>query len=122
MAFEITEAQVQRMLQDGIQSTIHSMLRDSYGTGANLKKAVATAITESEAHIVAALKVGISQACVSPGFLQAIEKEIALALASQYRGAFDGVIRAAAKQAANTEVIAQRVAELTKQAAGVTKN
>ena len=40
MAFEITEAQVQRMLQEGIQSAINSMLRDSYGQGAKLKKAL----------------------------------------------------------------------------------
>lgn len=118
MAFEITEAQVQRMLQDGIQSAINGMLRDSYGTGAALKKAVEKAIAESEPQIVAALKVGIAQACVSPGFLKSIEGEIANSLASTYRGAFEGVVRAAAKQAANTEVIAQRVAELTKQASG----
>lgn len=119
MAFEITEAQVQRMLQDGIQQAVNSMLRDSYGTGANLKKAVEKAIAESEPQIVAALKVGISQAVVSPGFLQVIEKEIATSMSSQYRGAFEGVIRAAAKQAASNEVIAKRVAELTQQAAGL---
>lgn len=117
--FEFTEAQIERMLQDGIKSAITSMLSDRFGHGAKLKKSVEGAIAQSEPMIIAALTGGISQACVSPGFLQSIEKEIAASMANQFRGTFDVVIRAAAKQAANTEVIAQRVAELTKQAAGL---
>ena len=113
--FELTEKQIEGMVQEGIKS----VLNDRYGVGAALKRSVEAAIVKSEPEIIAALKAGIVQTCVSPGFLQSIEKEIAGSLANQYRGAFDGVVRAAAKQAANTEVIAQRVAELTKQAAGL---
>jgi hypothetical protein len=118
MSINITDPTIERWIQDGIVNAINTMLRDKYGVGAELKKAMDKAIADSEQQIVAALKVGIAQACVSPGFLQQIEGEIARSLASQYRGAFDAVIKSAAKQAANTEVIAKRVAELTMQAAG----
>lgn len=117
MSIQITDTQIQNWIQDGVRQAIQSMMRDQYGQGAVLKKAMEKAIADSESQIIAALKAGIAQACVSPGFLQQIEKDIATSLASQYRGAFDSVIKAAAKQAANTEVIAQRVAELTRQAA-----
>jgi len=119
MSIEISDATIQMWIQTGIQSAINSMLRDSYGAGALLKKATEKAMLESEQHIVEAMKESIQRACVSPNFLQAVERDIAAAMANQYRGAFDGVIKAAAKQAANTEVIAQRVAELTKLAAGI---
>lgn len=119
MKFEITEPQIEKMLQDGIKAAIASIMGDKYGAGARLKNSVESAITKSENVITEAIKAAISQVVASPAFLQTIEKEIAASMASQYRGAFDGVIRAAAKNAANTEVIAQRVAELTKQAAGV---
>jgi hypothetical protein len=121
MTINITEATVQRWIQEGIQNAINSMLRDQYGTGADLKKAMTKAIAESEGQIVAAMKIGIAQACVSPLLLKSIEGDIAKAIADRYRGAFDGVIKAAAKQAANNEVVAQRVAELTRQAAGLPK-
>lgn len=114
-----TEEQIQGWLQEGLRSAMNSLLRDGYGTGAALKRAVDKAISESEMEIVAALKVGISQAVVSKGFMKKIELEIANSLSSQYRGAFEGVIRAAAKQAASNEVIARRVAELTREGAGL---
>ncbi len=117
-AIEITQAQIERWIQDGLKSGIDSMMRGSYGQAAQLQESAKKAILASEPLVTQALKDGIARACVSPGFLQAIEREIAASLASQYRGAFDGVIKAAAKQAANTEVIAQRVVELAKQAAG----
>jgi len=119
MSVQITDVQIQNWIQDGIKQAIQSLLRDTYGQGAALKTAMAKAVAEAEPQILAAMKIGISQACVSPTLLQSIEKEIASSLTSQYRGAFEGVVRAAAKQAANTEVIAQRVAELTKKAAGL---
>lgn len=120
MSIEISNSTVELWIKEGIKNAIQSMLRDSYGTGANLKKAMDKAIADSEAQITAALKIAISQACVSPDFLKGVEKDIAAALASKYRGAFDGVITAAAKQAARDEIVTRRVAEMTKQAAGVT--
>lgn len=119
MSINISEAQIQGWIQDGVRQSIQGMLRDNYGAGADLKKAMTKAVAEAEPQILAALKVGIAQACVSPAFLQGIEKELAVTLASQYRGAFDGVVRAAAKQAAHNEVVALRVVELTKAAAGM---
>jgi hypothetical protein len=118
-AVTITEETIQSWIQRGLQQAIESMMRDQYGTGNQLKKAMDKAVSESEAQILAALKVGIAQACVSPSLMKSIEKEIANSLASQYRGAFDGVVRAAAKNAASTEVVAQRVVELTRIAAGL---
>lgn len=119
MSINISDSQVQAWIQDGIQNAIKSLLSDRYGTGAQLKDAMDKAIKQAQPQIVAAVEASIARACVAPGFLQAIEREIAASLASQYRGAFEGVVRAAAKQAANTEVIAKRVAELTRQAAGL---
>ena len=117
MSINISESQIQGWIQEGVRQSIQGMLRDNYGAGADLKKAMAKAVAEAEPQILAALKVGIAQACVSPEFMKGIEREIASSLASQYRGAFDGVVRAAAKQAANTEVVARRVVELTMAAA-----
>lgn len=119
MSINITEAQIQVWIQDGVKQSIQGMLRDNYGAGADLKKAMAKAVAEAEPQILAALRIGIAQACVSPAFLVTIEKEIATSLASQYRGAFDGVIRAAAKSAASNEIVARRVVELTRAAAGI---
>ena len=119
MSLTISNTQIETWIQEGVAQSIRGLMRDTYGAGADLKKAMAKAVAEAEPQILAALKVGIAQACVSPAVLQQIEKEIAASLASQYRGAFDGVIRAAAKQAANNEIVAQRVAELTRQAAGM---
>lgn len=119
MSINISETQIQGWIQDGVRLSIQGMLRDNYGAGADLKKAMAKAVTEAEPQILAALKVGIAQACVSPGLLSTIEKEIAASLASQYRGAFEGVVRAAAKSAASNEIVARRVVELTKAAAGI---
>lgn len=114
-----SETDLKNWIQTGVQNAINSALRDNYGMGSKLKTAMDAAIKEAEPQILAALKVGIAQACVSPMFLQGIEREIAASLASQYRGAFEGVVRGAAKQAAHNEVVAQRVVELTKAAAGV---
>ena len=119
MSLNISETQIQGWIQEGVRNAIQSMLRDGYGAGADLKKAMAKAVAEAEPQIVAALKVGIAQACVSPNFLQGIEREIASSLASQFRGSFDGVIKAAAKNAANNEIVAQRVVALTQKAAGL---
>lgn len=118
MGIEISEAQIQSWIQDGVKNAIHSMMRDRYGQGERIKEAMEKAIKESEPLIVASLKAGIAQACASPAFLQGIEQDLAKALASQYRGAFEGVVRAAAKKAANNEVTANHVAELTQQAVG----
>ena len=118
MSLNIGELEIRNWIQDGVAQSIRAQLRDQYGAGTALKKAMDKAVAEAEPQILAALKVGIAQACVSPEFMKSIEKEIASALASQWRGAFDGVIRAAAKQAAHNEVVAQRVVELTRQAAG----
>ena len=107
------------MLAEGIQHAVNSMLRDSYGNGALLKKAMEKAITESEPLITEAMKEAVAKAVVSPTFLQVVEKDIASSLANQYRGAFEAVIRSAAKNAANNEIVARRVVELTKQAAGI---
>lgn len=115
----ISEVQIERWIKEGVQNSINSALRDTYGVGRDLKEAMNKAIKESEGQIVAAMKIGIAQACVSPNFLQAIEKDIAAELASRYRGAFEGVIRAAAKQAASDELVARRVSELAKKAAGI---
>lgn len=98
---------------------MQQMLRDSCGAGVYLKRAMSQAVTEAEPQLLAAMKAGIAQACVSPASLQGIEKEIASALTNQYRGAFEGVVKAAAKQAAHNEVVAQRVVELTKAVASV---
>lgn len=119
MTIEIKDATIELWVRDGVQNAINSMMRDNYGTGAKLKSAMEKAIAESQEQITVAMIHAIAKACVSPNFLMAIEKDIATALASQYRGAFDGVIRAAAKQAAHTDVVAQRVIELTRKAAGV---
>ena len=116
---EISQAQIERWIQDGLKSGIEAMLRGSYGQGAQLQASAKAAIAASEPLVTEALKAGIAQACVSPAFLQTIEREVSASLASQYRGAFDGVIKAAAKSAANNEVVARRVAELTRQAAGL---
>lgn len=121
MSIQITDSMIEQWIHSGIQQAVNNMLRDQYGTGANLKKAMDKAIAESEAQLVASLKVGIAQACVSPTFMKGIEQEIALSLSRQYRGAFDGVVRAAAKQAANNEIVAQRVAEIARLAAGIEK-
>ena len=48
MTIQISEEQIKRMLAEGIQHAVNSMLRDSYGNGALLKKAMEKAITESE--------------------------------------------------------------------------
>jgi len=122
MSINISETQIQNWIQDGVRQSIQSMFRDNYGAGAELKKAMAKAVAEAEPQILAALKIGIAQACVSPSLLSAIEKEIAASLASQYRGAFDGVVRAAAKSAASNEIVARRVVELTRVAAGIGEN
>ena len=119
MAIEIKDATIELWIRDGVQTAINSMMRDGYGTGAKLKSAMEKAIAESQEQITVAMVHAIAKACVSPNFLMAIEKDIATALASQYRGAFEGVIRAAAKQAAHTDVVAQRVIEMTRKAAGV---
>lgn len=119
MSITFTDNDIERWVKDGVQSAINSALRDGYRMGSQLKVVIEKAIKESEPEILAGVKDGITKACLSPGFLQSIEKEIAASLASQYRGAFDGVVRAAAKQAANTEVVARRIVELTQQAAGI---
>jgi hypothetical protein len=118
MAIQFNDLEVKNWIQDGVQQAIRSALRDQYSMGRDLKAAMDKAIKEAEPQILAGLKIAISQACVSPEFLKSLEKEIAASMASQYRGAFDGVIRAAAKQAAHDDVVARRVVELTRQAAG----
>lgn len=119
MTINITESQIRGWIEDGVKSAINSALRDNYGAGSDIKKAMSKAIAEAEPQILAALKVGIAQACVSPGFLGAIEREMASSMASLYRGAFEGVIRGAAKSAAHDEAVARRVVELTRKAAGI---
>ena len=37
MKFEITEPQIEKMLQDGIKTAIDSIMGDRYGVGARLK-------------------------------------------------------------------------------------
>lgn len=115
---------IQQWIHKGIQDSINSAFRDSYSYGAGSKikdmmlKILDKVMKECEGEIEKAVREGILKAVVSPGFLQVMEKDIANSFASAYHGAFKAVILSAAKQAANTEVIAQRVVELTKIAAG----
>lgn len=118
----ITQSQIEMWVQKGAQASIDNALRDTYGAGKEIKVMMDRALKESEPHIVKALKDGIMKAAVSPAFMATLEQEIARSLANQYRGAFEGVMRHAAKMAASNEIIARRVAELTQQAALGGKN
>lgn len=114
---EITEAQITVWAQEGIKKEIADTLRRGYGMGDKLKKTIEDTVAQSEPQIKAAIQAAIAQACISPEFIKGIEVEVSRSLASSYRGCFDGVIKAAAKTAANTEVVAKRVVELTQAAA-----
>jgi len=128
MAITITDDQIKRWIEDGIQGALTSMLKDRYGTGAQIKTVVETAIKKAEPKIVKVIDAGLAKVFASPEFNAKLENDISIALrkeisdtlASQYRGAFTGVIRAAAKASAHNEIIAQRVVELTQ--AGITKS
>lgn len=121
----ITDDQIKRWIEDGIREALASMLKDRYGAGAQVKTLVESAFKKAEPQVVAAIDVGLASVFASPDFAAKVESDITAALrreisdtlASQYRGAFTGVIRAAAKTSAHNEIIAQRVVELTQAAA-----
>jgi len=117
VSIQISDDTIQTWIQDGIKQGIHSMLRDAYGNGAVIKRAIEKAVVDSEPSIVAAMKVGVAQACVSPDFFKSIESEIVKNMASRYRGVFDSVIHSAAKKAANDQITAGRIVELVHKAA-----
>lgn len=106
----IHEHQIESWIQEGAKSAIQAALRDNYGAGANIKKAIDKAVSKAEPEITLAISQGISKACKSPGFMQAIEAELIKSLGNKFKGAFEAVIIAAARRAADDKIAADRLA------------
>lgn len=108
----IQEHQIESWIQEGAKSAIQAALRDNHGAGANIKKSIDKAVSTAEPEITLAISQGISKACKSPAFMQAIEAELIRSLGNKFKGAFEAVIIAAARRAADDKIAADRLADV----------
>ncbi len=116
MPINISDTLLQNAAEKGIAEAVRRELEGQYGPGAAIKAAVAKAIAGQESAIASAVTGAVAVACQSVEFRDAVARDLVKSLSSKFSGHFDGVVRAAAKLAANDAVVTARVAAALKDA------
>lgn len=117
MQIQFSEAEIQRMIENGISAAVKEQLTSSYGHGNKLRVAVEAAIAKQESVVADGITRAVRIACASPEFDRAVQVALTSEIQNRFRGAFDGVIKAAAKRSASDIIVQQTIAEAVKRGA-----
>lgn len=110
MEFKMSEFEVSSMVRDTLRQEFARQLSQSYGViYKQFEEALRKSAKDIEPEIQTAVTLGVRQAIASEHFQVAIRAEIIKLLANKFAGTFDGVMKAAAKRAADEQLIKNEV-------------
>lgn len=109
--FQIDQQKIEQLLLAGLREELNSAMRSQWGTGQKLRNMVDDVIGKNTAAIEKQIKIAVLEAIQSDEFVQMARDVMLGAMKSKFSGAFEGVMRAAGKRAAQDEVLAGKVAE-----------
>lgn len=96
---------LQRAAVAGITAELSAAMRNQYGTGERLRKMVNDTIEKNTPLIERQIQAAILDALKAPEFAGMVRDAILAGLKGKFAGAFEGVLRAAGKKAAQDELV-----------------
>ena len=107
--FTLDQDKVERLVVQGLREELNSAMRHQWGTGQKLRNIVDTTIAAHEAEIAAQVKKAVIAAINSEAFMQMARDVMLHSMSNKFAGAFDGVMRAAGKRAAQDALLVEQV-------------
>lgn len=118
MEIKLSDYDIQAFAKEGIQKEVSRLFGNSYSGshGSLITAAVAEGIKANQIVITNAISQAVKDACEVPAFKQVVQKELIEALSKRFMGEFDSVIKAAARQAAQEEIVKQKLLKAMEEA------
>lgn len=113
MKYELTEETLKRLCEEAVAKAIAESF-GGYGGSQSRKKfedLLAVAVTNSSTVIAGAVSAAIHSAVSSPQFQAAIFSAVVKSCSDKFAGTFDGVMKSAAKRAADDALLQVKVKE-----------
>jgi Asp-tRNA(Asn)/Glu-tRNA(Gln) amidotransferase B subunit len=108
--FTIDQEKMERLVVAGLKDELASAMRSQWGTGQKLRQMVDNTISFHQNDIQAQIVVAVKAAINSPEFVEMARQSMLLAMKDKFSGAFEGVMRAAGKRAAQDELAVKQLA------------
>ncbi len=115
--FTLTQDKIEALMLAALKDELGSSLRNQWGTGQKLRNIVEKAVSDNAPAIEAAVNSAVLSFVRKPEFESVIAATIAAATKDKFTGAFDAVMRAAGKRAAQDALLTQTLADAMKAAA-----
>lgn len=109
--FTIDQAKIEHLLLQGLREELSSAMRTQWGTGQKLRNMVDATIGAHEKEIERQVKKAVLAAIQSDAFIALAQQTMLGAMKDKFAGAFEAVMRAAGKRAAQDALIVKSVAE-----------
>lgn len=118
MDIKLSDYDVQAFAKEGIQREVSRLFGNSYSGshGSLIQAAVSEGIKNNQKVISNAISQAVQDACQTSTFKQVVLNEIITALGKRFTGEFDAVIKSAAKQAAQEEIVKQKLLKAMEEA------
>ena len=105
MTAVITDADIREAALVGLRDQLRTMLsRHEYGAGKKLQELVIKSLESKQGIIEAQVDKALAEALMSPEFTEVLRAEMIHAMRKKFVGAFDGVMHAAGKRAAQDQL------------------
>lgn len=109
--FTLDQSKLEDLVLRGLKEELSNAMRSQWGTGQKLRNMVDETIGRNVKVIEAHVQTAVVNAINSPEFEAMCRAAILGGMKDKFSGAFEGVLRAAGKEAAKNKLLAQGVAE-----------